>query len=111
MTESTTTPETTSPARPRRPVLAFLLKRYKGWRTRHRLPFNFGIHMIGIPMTLVGIVLLFMYLSHWYWGVGLFVLGYVLQYIGHLAEGNDLGEWAGIKKLLGLPYVGVSPRW
>jgi len=34
-----------------------------------------------------------------------------LQYIGHLAEGNDLGEWAAIKRLLGLPYVGIAPRW
>jgi hypothetical protein len=34
-----------------------------------------------------------------------------LQYIGHKLEGNDVGEWAGIKKLLGLPYVGISPRW
>ena len=39
------------------------------------------------------------------------VLGYVLQYLGHRAEGNDLGEWAAIKRMLGLPYVGVSPRW
>ena len=40
-----------------------------------------------------------------------FVLGYALQYVGHLAEGNDLGEWAAIKRLLGLPYVGIAPRW
>jgi hypothetical protein len=39
------------------------------------------------------------------------VLGYLLQWIGHLAEGNDLGEWAAIKRLLGLPYVGIAPRW
>ena len=40
-----------------------------------------------------------------------FVLGYVLQYLGHCVEGNDLGEWAGIKRLLGWPYVAISPRW
>ena len=39
------------------------------------------------------------------------ILGYVLQYVGHCVEGNDLGEWAGVKRLLGLPYVGISPRW
>ena len=42
--------------------------------------------------------------------VGAFVLGYLLQYLGHCVEGNDLGEWAGIKRLVGLPYVGISPR-
>ena len=47
----------------------------------------------------------------WYWGLGAFVLGYLLQWIGHRAEGNDLGEWAAIKRLLGLPYVGIAPRW
>jgi hypothetical protein len=49
--------------------------------------------------------------TEWYIGVSAFVLGYLLQYIGHRAEGNDVGEWAGIKRLLGLPYVSISPRW
>ena len=30
---------------------------------------------------------------------------------GHLVEGNDMGEWAGIKRLCGLPYVAISPRY
>ncbi len=65
--------------------------------------------MIGIPLAVLGVVLLFY--TDWYWGVGAFVLGYVLQYIGHRVEGNDVGEWAGIKRLLGLPYVSISPRF
>ncbi len=75
---------------------------------RHRLPANFWLHMVGIPMALAGVVLLFV---DFWWGLGAFVAGYVLQYIGHRLEGNDLGEWAGIKRLLGLPCVGISPRW
>jgi hypothetical protein len=66
--------------------------------------------MFGIPLAFLGIFLLVMPVP-WYWGVGGFVLGYLLQWVGHIAEGNDLGEWAGIKRMLGLPYVGVSPRW
>jgi hypothetical protein len=46
-----------------------------------------------------------------YWGVGAIIVGYLLQYVGHRAEGNDLGEWAAVKRLLGLPYVGISPRY
>jgi hypothetical protein len=60
-------------------------------------------------MALTGVVLLFF--QPWYWGLSFFVVGYFLQYLGHKMEGNDVGEWAGIKKMLGLPYVGVSPRW
>ncbi|HVS39478.1 MAG TPA: Mpo1-like protein [Gemmataceae bacterium] len=114
------TPSPAEPSAPRRPLLAFLRRRLQGWRLRHQLPFNFWIHVIGIPMAVCGLILLLglwpasalgLPWPAWYWGVGAFVLGYLLQWIGHLAEGNDLGEWAAIKRLLGLPYVGVAPRW
>jgi uncharacterized membrane protein YGL010W len=87
----------------------FARRRLEGWRLRHQLPINFALHMIGIPMVLASLVLFF--LTDWYWGAGAFVLGYLIQYIGHCLEGNDLGEWAAIKRLLGLPYVGIAPRW
>src|SRR5271154_3277694 len=87
---------------------SFVRRALANWRDRHQLPFNFWIHMIGIPMALGGIPLMFF--EPW-WGLAAFILGYVLQYIGHRAEGNDLGEWAGIKRLLGWPYVAISPRW
>jgi hypothetical protein len=90
---------------PRRPLRRIL----RNWRLRHQHPFNFWIHLLGIPLAVAGVVLLFF--LPWYWGVGAFVLGYLLQYLGHLAEGNDVGEWAGIKRLLGLPYVSISPRY
>ena len=83
------------------------------WLERHQHPFNRGIHSIGIPLALVvaPILLLALPWDGWYWVVGAFAVGYVLQWTGHLVEGNDLGEWAAIKRLLGLPYVAVSPRW
>jgi len=94
---------------PRQPHFPLLRKALGNWLERHRLPFNFWIHMLGIPLALSSLLLFF--LVPWYWGVGALVVGYLLQYIGHRAEGNDLGEWAGIKRLLGLPYVAISPRW
>jgi len=101
---------TTQPPHLRRfPVLRFLKRRLDGWLLRHQLPFNFWIHLIGIPLAVTGVVLWFF--LPWYWGVGAFVLGYFLQWIGHQAEGNDLGEWAAIKRLFSLPYVGIAPRW
>lgn len=109
---SASTPTSLNEAQPparRWPVLNFLRRRLRGWRLRHQLPLNFALHMVGIPLAVTGVFLLFF--LPWYWGVGAFVLGYLLQWIGHCFEGNDLGEWAAVKKLLGLPYVGISPRW
>lgn len=100
-----------SPSAPRRrwPILRFLRRRLGNWRQRHRLPFNFYIHLIGIPLAVSGVVLLFF--QPWYWGIAAVVLGYLLQWIGHRVEGNDVGEWAALKRLFGLPYVGIAPRW
>jgi hypothetical protein len=82
------------------------------WRERHQNPFNFGIHLIGIPLALVVAPILLFALpwEQWYWAVLAFAAGYLVQWIGHRVEGNDLGEWAGIKRVLGLPYVSVAPR-
>ena len=82
----------------------------RNWRLRHQHPFNFWIHLIGIPLAAAGAVLLFVP-GALYWGIGGLVLGYLLQYVGHRVEGNDVGEWAAIKRLLGLPYVSISPRF
>jgi hypothetical protein len=94
--------------KPRRPILRFLRKRLDGWLIRHQNPFNLAVHMVGIPVAVAGIPLLFF--APW-WGVGALAVGYFLQWIGHRVEGNDVGEWAGIKRLLGLPYVAISPRY
>jgi len=82
------------------------------WRARHQHPVNFALHLVGIPLAVTGVVLFFAWpWDEWYWGVGCFVLGYLLQWVGHWIEGNDLGEWAGVKRLLGKPYVSISPRY
>jgi hypothetical protein len=96
------------PAPPRRPLRAWLARRWHGWRLRHRLPLNFALHLVGIPLALAGLVLLFV---SWPWALAVVVFGYLLQWVGHRLEGNDLGEWAALKRLCGLPYVGVAPRW
>ena len=98
-----------APHTPRRPVLNFLRKALHNWRLRHQHPFNFAIHLLGIPLAVAGLLLLFF--LPWYWGAAAFILGYLLQYAGHAVEGNDVGEWAAIKRMLGLPYVGIAPRW
>jgi hypothetical protein len=102
MTESSSAIAVPDPLR-HRPLLRVL----RHWRQRHRHPFNFWIHMLGIPLAVAGVVLLFV--TDWYWGVAALIGGYLLQYLGHRVEGNDVGEWAAIKGLLGLPYVSIAP--
>ncbi|HET6423135.1 MAG TPA: DUF962 domain-containing protein [Planctomycetaceae bacterium] len=76
---------------------------------RHQHPVNQLLHVIGVPMTFI-VSLVYAWQGHYDWAAGAFVLGYVLQFVGHAIEGNDAGETILVKKALGLPYVAVIPR-
>lgn len=83
---------------------------------RHQSAVSFWLHVIGIPLTIAAAVVVIYQLYHGQWNlwwrpVGLVVAGYLLQYIGHVYEGNEMGEVILVKRLLGLPYVAVSPRY
>jgi len=72
--------------------------------------------MIGIPLAVGGLILGGVQLLQWRWDlwwrpIGLIVVGYILQWFGHRIEGNDVGEIILFKKMLGLPYVAVSPKY
>ncbi|MFO0825594.1 MAG: Mpo1-like protein [Gemmataceae bacterium] len=92
-----------------RKLFRFAKRARRNWLDRHQNTFNFWIHMLGIPVAVAGIPLLF--LTDWYWGVGALVVGYVLQWIGHCVEGNDVGELIPLKRLLGLPVVAIAPQY
>jgi uncharacterized membrane protein YGL010W len=91
------------------------------WLQRHRSGLSLLLHAVGIPLTIAAVALAAWQLwlaqadpswwGLWWRPAGLLVLGYALQYIGHVHEGNDMGEVVLIKKLLGRPYVAVSPRY
>jgi len=86
------------------------------WLQRHQHPASLTLHAIGIPMLLLALGLAIRQLSLGQWNlwwrpVLLIGVSYVLQWIGHRIEGNDMGEWILIKKLLGKPYVSISPRY
>jgi hypothetical protein len=80
----------------------------RNWLDRHQTPANFWMHTLGIPLAVAGVLLLFV--ADWYWGVGAIALGYLLQWVGHRIEGNDVGEFIPVKRLLGLPVVAVAPQ-
>jgi uncharacterized membrane protein YGL010W len=86
------------------------------WLLRHQHPASLVLHAVGIPLTIAAVVLAIVQLAEWRWDLwwrpaALFLLGYLLQWIGHRIEGNDMGELILVKKLLGRPYVAVSPRY
>lgn len=92
-----------------RKLLAFAARARHNWLLRHQNGFNFAIHMVGIPLAFAGVPLLF--LAEWYWSVGAIVVGYLLQWVGHRVEGNDVGELIPLKRLLGLPVVAIAPQY
>ena len=56
------------------------------YKTKHRHPLNKLTHTIGIPMIVVALPLFFF---NWRWALALFVLGWILQFVGHAIEGNQ----------------------
>jgi hypothetical protein len=86
------------------------------WLQRHRHPASLCLHLIGIPLTVACVPLAMVQLAQdrwdlWWRPAVLLGVGYLLQWIGHLVEGNDMGEVILVKKWLGRPYIAVSPRY
>ena len=84
------------------------------WIERHRNPVSFVLHMIGIPPTLLGVMLIPVYVyclsvPIFLFALALFVGGYLVQFLGHALERTDPGEIIYFKRKLGLPYVEFPP--
>ena len=79
---------------------------FRNYALRHQHPANIVLHVIGLPLTFIAPIPLFVHVSDW-WAAGAFVAGYLLQFAGHAIEGNDAGEVILAKKMLGKPYVDV----
>ncbi|MGB0034075.1 MAG: DUF962 domain-containing protein [Candidatus Acidiferrales bacterium] len=69
----------------------------------HMNMWNKVFHAIGIPIILVGIVLLV--LTYWKIGLACFVGGWILLFAGHRIEGNKPAFFQG------LIYFLVGPIW
>lgn len=70
------------------------------WMERHRNPVSFWLHMLGIPMTVLAVVLVIIDWRCWLLATSLFVAGYALQFVGHAIEGNRSGEEMLLRRLL-----------
>jgi len=84
------------------------------WLKRHVSLVSFVLHMIGIPPTILGVLLFAVYSSLlsfpiFVLALSLFLGGFALQFAGHRLEGTDPGEVIYFKRLLGIPYVEFPP--
>jgi uncharacterized membrane protein YGL010W len=74
----------------------------------HQNPFNRLCHTIGIPLIVISIVLLLAAIvvpGLWKVGLGLFVVGWAFQFLGHFVEGKPpefLSDWR---------FLFVGLRW
>ena len=90
----------------------FFGKSWEDWidqyQQSHQNKLNQLCHFFGIPMIAISIAtMLFSFFEPvlFWWGIGLFVLGWILQFAGHLAEGKPpefLQDWR---------FLFVGLRW
>lgn len=55
------------------------------YRETHRHPVNRALHTVGIPAIVISLGVVFF---DWRIGLGLFVGGWILQFVGHAFEGK-----------------------
>jgi uncharacterized membrane protein YGL010W len=80
------------------------------YKAKHQHPLNRLSHSVGIPLIVISLPL---FLLNWRWALELFIAGWILQYLGHLIEGNQpafftnpvyllVGPWWLLRRALGL---------
>jgi uncharacterized membrane protein YGL010W len=72
------------------------------WVERHRDPRSFVLHLFGIPGTILGVLLLPIYvmlmsIPLFVFALIIFVGGYLLQFLGHALDGSEPGEIRGLR--------------
>src|SRR5215210_7061125 len=72
------------------------------YKTKHTHPLNRLAHSFGIPMIVISLPL---FLFNWRWALALFVVGWILQFVGHAIEGNQPAFFRNPVYLL------VGPLW
>lgn len=73
------------------------------WIERHRDPMSFALHILGIPGTILGVLLMPIYLMLmsvplFLLSMVLFVGGFGLQFLGHALDHTEPGEIKAIRQ-------------
>jgi len=58
----------------------------ESYKAKHRHPLNKLCHSLGIPMIVVSLPLFFF---QWRVALAMIVVGWILQFLGHVIEGNQ----------------------
>ena len=74
----------------------------ENYKAKHQHPLNRLMHSIGIPLIVISVPLFFF---TWRWAVGLFIVGWIFQFMGHAIEGNQPAFFKNPMYLL------VGPWW
>ncbi len=72
------------------------------YKSKHQHPVNRLFHSIGIPLIVLSVPVFFV---NWRWAMGLFIIGWILQFAGHAIEGNQPAFFKNPVYLL------VGPLW
>ena len=74
----------------------------ENYKAQHRHPLNHATHVIGIPLVVLSLPLLFF---NWRVGLGAFIVGWIFQFAGHAIEGNKPAFFSNPIYLL------IGPLW
>ena len=74
----------------------------QNYKAKHQHPLNKLTHSIGIPLIVLSLPL---FVFNWRWALVLFIVGWILQFVGHAIEGN---QPAFLKNPI---YLLVGPLW
>lgn len=58
----------------------------ENYKAKHQHPLNKLMHSVGIPLIVISLPWFFF---NWRWALTLFVIGWILQFVGHFIEGNQ----------------------
>jgi hypothetical protein len=91
------------PPLPASPIIA-------NWLERHRGAATFALHMVGIPLTILGVLMLPIALPALSWRILVLALtlfggGYAVQFLGHALEGTEPGEITALRAWLSRPRL------
>ncbi|MCH2202284.1 MAG: DUF962 domain-containing protein [Fuerstiella sp.] len=83
-----------------------MIRRFlRNYLPRHTNRANQALHLVGVPLAFFVAPAFWIEGFAWYYVLGCFTGGYLLQFAGHAIEGNDAGEVVFVKKSLGMRYT------
>jgi uncharacterized membrane protein YGL010W len=87
----------------------------QNWLERHRDRRSLVLHVIGIPPTVIALLLFPVYatllsIPLFLFSLSLFFGGYAVQFLGHAFDGTEPGEWTALKRGLARLFSGMGAR-